>query len=162
MKLICKVRIEALKLIVILLIATFIASAMQLGCRSENNEVVFEVIKLDAEVCSQGEGRGTSILVKNLDDSKWAGVVVTLAKGDLEYSSLLDALPPENTIPAQPIIDSRLFSFEDLGGSAPSKVTNEQVHQRRLLHNFSNIQEASINISGPYIGEWNGKVIPCK
>ena len=81
---------------------------------------------------------------------------------DLEYSYLLDTLAPENTIPAQPITDSRLFSFEDLGGSAPSKVTNEQVHQRRLLHNFSNIQQASINISGPYIGKWDGKVKTCK
>jgi len=160
--LINKMRLEKSRLLGILVLAAFTASAIQLACNSENNEEVIAAINLNAEICSQGQGRSTSIKVKNLDVSIWTNVVVTLAKGDLEYSYLLDTLAPENTIPAQPITDSRLFSFEDLGGSAPSKVTNEQVHQRRLLHNFSNIQQASINISGPYIGKWDGKVKTCK
>ena len=155
-------RIETLQLVGILMVTAFLASVIQLACNPVNNEAVVEVKKLDVEVCSQGEDRSTSILVKNLDESEWTGIVVTLIKGDLSYSSLLDNLPPENIEPAQPITDSKLFSFEDLGGSAPSKVTNEQVHQRRLLHNFSNIQKASINISGPYIGEWNGEVKSCQ
>ena len=154
-------RLERSRLLGILVLAAFTASAFQLACNSENSEEVIEAINLNAEICSQGEGRSTSIKVKNLDVSIWTNVVVTIAKGDLEYSYLLDTLAPENTIPAQPITDSRLISFEDLGGSAPSKVTNEQVHQRRLLHNFSNMQQASINISGPYIGKCDGKVKTC-
>ena len=50
---------------------------------------------MNAEICSQGEGRSTSIKVKNLDVAIWTNVVVTLAKGDLEYSYLLDTLAPE-------------------------------------------------------------------
>ena len=157
-----KMRIDRFRLLAILVLATITVATIQMACNSENNEAVIVVRDLDAEICSQGEGRATSIIVKNLDESTWTDVVVTLVKGDLEYSYLLDTLAPENTTASQPILDSRLFSFEDLGGSAPSKITNTQEYERRLLHNFSNIQEASINISGPYIGKWNGEVKSCK
>ena len=157
-----KIRLDRFRVLAILVLATITVVTIQIACNSENNEAVIMVRDLDAEICSQGEGRATSIIVKNLDESTWADVVVTLVKGDLEYSYLLDTLAPENTTASHPILDSRLFSFEDLGGSAPSKITNTQEYERRLLHNFSNIQEASINIAGPYIGKWNGEVKSCK
>ena len=55
--LINKMRLERSRLLGILVLAAFTASAFQLACNSENNEEVIEAINLNAEICSQGEMR---------------------------------------------------------------------------------------------------------
>ena len=101
------------------------------------------------------------LYVRNLDDFAWGEVAVTVTKGDLAYTKQVPELVPESIEAAAPFTNSLDFAFDDPGGSAPSKVTGEQVHERRPLHNFGNLASAKIVVTTPYPGEWEGEVPPC-
>ena len=120
------------------------------------------LLALNAEVCTEGEARDTVLLVRNLDDFDWKNANITVVKGDLEYTHEVASIPPDSDQAAQPFTVPSDFAFDDLGGSAPSAVTGEQVHERRPLHNFGNLTSARIVSAGLQAGEWSGDVPPCQ
>ena len=121
-----------------------------------------QLLVLNAEVCTEGEARDTVLFVRNLDDFDWKSASITVVKGDLEYTHEVASIPPESAQAAQSFTVPSDFAFDDLGGSAPSDVTGEQVHERRPLHNFGNLTSARIVSSGPQAGEWSGEVPSCQ
>ena len=120
------------------------------------------LLDLNAQVCTEGEARSTVLFVRNLDDFDWKNASITVVKGDLEYTHEVTSIPPESAQAAQPFTVPSDFAFDDLGGSAPSAVTGEQVHERRPLHNFGNLTSARIVSAGLQAGEWSGGVQPCQ
>ena len=143
-------------------IAVLAAFALLSGCGSDEAVDEQTMLALNAEVCTEGEARDTVLLVRNLDDFDWKSASITVVKGDLEYTQEVASLRPESVQVAQPFTVASDFAFDDLGGSAPSGVTGEQVHERRPLHNFGNLTSARIVSSAPQAGEWSGEVHPCQ
>ena len=143
-------------------IAVLAAFALLSGCGSEEAADEQPMLALDAQVCTEGEARDTVLFVRNLDDFDWKNASITVVKGDLEYTQEVASLRPESVQAAQPFTVASDFAFDDLGGSAPSGVTGEQVHERRPLHNFGNLTSARIVSSAPQAGEWSGEVHPCQ
>jgi hypothetical protein len=137
------------------------AGLLMLACGSSGPPAAAPVQLISAQVCAQGEERATVVYVRNLDDFAWGDVAVTVTKGDLDYTKQVLELVSESTEAAAPFTNSLDFAFDDPGGSAPSKVTGEQVHERRPLHNFGNLASARIVVTTPYPGEWKGEVPPC-
>ena len=132
------------------------------GCGSDEAVDEQTMLALSAEVCTEGEARDTVLFVRNLDDFDWKSASITVVKGDLEYTHEVESFAPESVQAAQPFTVASDFAFDDLGGSAPSGVTGEQVHERRPLHNFGNLTSARIVSSAPQAGEWSGEVHPCQ
>ena len=143
-------------------LAALTAVVLLSGCGSEEAADVQPMLALDAQVCTEGEARDTVLFVRNLDDFDWKSAGITVVKGDLEYTHEVESFPPESVQAAQPFTIASDFAFDDLGGSAPSGVTGEQVHERRPLHNFGNLTSARIVSSAPQAGEWSGEVHPCQ
>ena len=143
-------------------LAVLAALAWLSACGSD--EVVDEqqMLALNAQVCTEGEARDTVLFVRNLDEFDWKNASITVVKGDLEYTHEVASIPPESAQAAQPFTVPSDFAFDDLGGSAPSDVTGEQVHERRPLHNFGNLTSARIVSAGLQMGEWSGEVQPCQ
>ena len=132
------------------------------GCGSDEAVDEQTMLALSAEVCTEGEARDTVLFVRNLDDFDWRNASITVVKGDLEYTQEVASLRHESVQGTQPFTVASDFAFDDLGGSAPSGVTGEQVHERRPLHNFGNLTSARIVSSAPQAGEWSGEVHPCQ
>ena len=143
-------------------LAALTAVVLLSGCGSEEAADEQPMLALDAQVCTAGEARDTVLFVRNLDDFDWKSAGITVVKGDLEYTHEVESFPPESVQAAQPFTVASDFAFDDLGGSAPSGVTGEQVHERRPLHNFGNLTSARIVSSAPQAGEWSGEVHPCQ
>ena len=132
------------------------------ACGSDEPVDEQPMLALNAQVCTEGEARDTVLFVRNLDDFDWKNASITVVKGDLEYTHQVASIAPESTRASQPFTVPSDFAFDDLGGSAPSDVTGEQVHERRPLHNFGNLTSAKIVSSGLQMGEWSGEVQPCQ
>ena len=143
-------------------LAALVVVVLLSACGSDEAVEEQTMLALNAEVCTEGEARDTVLLVRNLDDFDWKNASITVVKGDLDYTHEVDSIPPETAQAAQPFTVASDFAFDDLGGSAPSGVTGEQVHERRPLHNFGNLTSARIESTGLQAGEWSGEVQPCR
>ena len=144
------------------LLATLGLVLLLSACGSDEAPAEQAMLALSAQVCTEGEARDTVLFVRNLDDFDWKNASITVVKGDLEYTHEVASIPPESTRASQPFTVPSDFAFDDLGGSAPSDVTGEQVHERRPLHNFGNLTSARVVTAGTQMGEWSGEVRPCQ
>ena len=140
------------------------------GCASDAASSV-PVQALNAQVCTEGQGRDTRLLVRNLDDYGWERVEISVMKGEREYtvgidprskvkhSASLGHWPPEEVTQSAPFDTASDFVFK--GRSSDPKdpmYGQEQVP----LTNFDNLDSAMIEIATPYPAERKGEVRPCE
>ena len=130
------------------------------GSGSSSETKVVPAIPLNAEVCTVGEARDTTVYVKNLDDFQWRDISVSLDKAGETYVRTQASLSPESQQAAEPFKDSREFKFRKIVGH----VVFDVVDAERIipLHNFSALEGATIEVSAPQPGEWSGEVHPCQ
>ena len=66
---------------------------------------------LKAEVCTEGEARGTKLYVRNLDDFEWRDISISLVKDGETYAREWASLSSESQQASEPFTDSTQFSF---------------------------------------------------
>ncbi len=123
--------------------------------------------EIKAELCTEGEGRGTKLYVRNSDDFEWIDVKIDLTKGGQTYSMTLERLLPESDSSAEAITDSTQF-FYYFGGSEQTaggqrKISNLSSwnSEKFVLTNFSYLQNATIEVQLPFPAKWTSEPKVC-
>ncbi len=122
--------------------------------------------EIKAEVCTEGEGRGTKLYVRNSDDFEWIDVKIDLTKGGQTYSMTLDRLLPESDISSEAITDSTQFFYwfggaEQKPGGKTGISLNARNSEKFVLTNFSYLQYATIEVHLPFPAKWTGEPKAC-
>ena len=145
------------------LTATGLAITFLIACGSGGAEPTPVPVVLTAEVCTVGEARDTKLYVKNLDDYEWRGISMNLVKAGETYTGERASLSPESQQPAEPFAGALEFSYlRSLTTETSGPLTTSGNTTLRRLHNFSNLESATIEIKAPQPGEWAGEVHPCQ
>ena len=140
-------------------ITTGVISLLVAACGSGGASTkVAPVQALNVEVCIEGEARDTKLYVRNLDAFQWRDISISLVKDAETFTRELASLSPESQQAATPFTDSVEFYYP---GKIPGPSTRKYEEARKRLHNFGNLESATIVISGPQPGEWTGEVPHC-
>ena len=143
-----------------------------IGCGSGGAEPTPVPVALTADVCTDGEARDTVLYIRNLDDFEWQSATVSLSKGADTYTREWASLSPERQQAAVAITDSLEFTYTywsyhgrliprgDRQRNEPPLRWDEAGTKR--LHNFSNLESATIEITSPHPGDWAGEINPCQ
>ena len=123
-----------------------------------------------ASTCTIGDGRATSLVVKNNDDFTWGEVNISLSKSGMNYAGTFDKFQPESIKPSTPFTDPYEFYVDHTPGSAGSGTsssdpTSFRCHtcpERKPLGNFANLETVLITVSTPWPGQWSSSVPKCE
>ena len=153
------------------LVAFALAIISSVACGSGGAEPTPVPVALTADVCTEGEARDTKLHIKNLDDFEWRNITFSLVKAGNAYTWEWPGLSPESHQAAQGFTDAAEFYYEGLlettlfrsGGARVTQRGSSEVVQGIIrLHNFSNLESASIEIRAPQLGKWTGEVYSCE
>ena len=122
--------------------------------------------EIKAELCTEGEGRGTKLYVRNSDDFEWIDVKIDLTKGGQTYSMTLERLLPESDSSAEAITDSTQFFYwfggaEQKPGGKTGISLNARNSEKFVLTNFSHLQNATIEVQLPFPAKWTSEPKVC-
>jgi hypothetical protein len=138
------------------------ATALLIACGSGAAEPTPVPVTLTAEVCTEGQARNSLLHVKNLDDFEWRDITITLVKLGNRYSREWVSMAPDAQQPVS-FTDAREFFYLALASGTGIGVglSRETEQGMKRLHNFTNLESATIQITSPQPGEWTGEVGPC-
>jgi len=125
---------------------------------------------ISASTCTIGDGRATSLVIKNNEDFTWGGVNIYLSKSGVDYAGAFDEFQPESVNPSIPLTNSYDFYMDYTPGSQgsgaasadPSSFRCHTCPERKPLGNFANLETALITVSTPRPGQWSGSVPKCE
>ena len=143
------------------------------GSESSTDEQSEQGIVVKAAVCTEGEGRDSTILFQNLNDFTWAGVVFSLDKGGRPYTLGEEAQSmqggrdkptswaAESSKPAVPFAHASDWTNRPVG---ETRASSHKAPLRRLTH-LGYLDGASVKIriaEEPGTAEWTGPITECQ
>ena len=162
----------------ILPVATTICAMLIISCSgplddrlSDNNTNLSPTPQpISASTCTIGDGRATSLLIKNNDDFTWGEVNISLSKSGIDYAGTFEEFQPESVNPSTPLTNSYDFYVDYAPGSQgsgtsssdPSSFRCHTCPERKPLGNFANLETVLITVSTPGPGQWSGSVLKCE
>ena len=137
------------------------------GAQNDQGLVVMAV------VCTEGEGRNSTILFQNLNDFTWKGVAFSLVKGGRTYTLGEEAQSmqagrdkptswaPESSTQAEPFVHASDWTNRPVG---EQRASSHKAPLRRLTH-LGYLDGASVKIQideDPGTAEWSGPITQCQ
>lgn len=143
------------------LVGLVAAVLVMAGCGSSDSSSIPKVPLL-AEVCVEGQGLDSQLLVRNLNDFEWADLEFILVKGtsnttEYKLNRLVPtAWPPDSVSPAEPFTTPKHWINRGRLAGRPQEII-------RRLSFFSSLTGAVIKIKSPFKAEWksNGAISEC-
>lgn len=130
-------------------------------------------VAVNAAVCTEGEGRNSTILFQNMNDFAWEGVSFSLEKGGRTYTlgeepqsmqggrDKPTSWPPESSKQAEPFVHASDWTYRPIGETRGS---SHKAPLNRLTH-LGYLDGASVTIKiskEPFKAEWFGPITECQ
>ena len=132
---------------------------------------------LKVAVCTEGEGRNTAILFKNLNDFIWEDVSFSVEKSGTVYTlgdeplsmqggrSKPTSWPPEATKPAVAFVEAGDFTSRPLDEKQASHGRHHSAPPLVRLTHLGYLNRASVKVKipeEPFTLDWSGEISACK
>ena len=132
---------------------------------------------LKVAVCTEGEGRDTTILFKNLNDFIWEGVSFSVEKSGKVYTLGNDPLsmqggrskptswPPEATKSAVAFVEAGDFTSRPVDEKQAAHGRHHSAPPLVRLTHFGYLDRASVEVKipeEPFELDWSGEISACK
>ena len=132
---------------------------------------------LKVAVCSEGEGRNTTILFKNLNDFIWEDVSFSVEKSGTVYTlgdeplsmqggrSKPTSWPPETTKPAVAFVEAGDFTARPLEKKQASHGRKQSAPPLVRLTHLGYLDSASVKVKipeEPFSLDWSGEISDCQ